>query len=408
MDFENYTIGSLVPGRRNYDSEQPEYRKVVGQILWRLYDLGFSLEAFGDVDQQIARLRHAPGRDAARTERYGKKYAWIAYFEIAGLRADLGLLETEYHREPRISDVDIEPSFPPERRAKRPEFVPALIRSEGGSAIEWFREGPTPFFGDLIVRTDIGRVSDEWILLEGSLRESRGPHQVYAHFVSFLVDTTDAARLAEAGRSGHLGNDYAWVPEDHYLFAGEVPWSDLLPPTEPTELPVVVGRKTVTETIPETGAAHVELLEWLAAHAAESQEETEADESDAAHGEVSPSPRVKTVTETRTVEREILETVAVTVIPTCRYYSWGSNHTTTAEDRHFTTLARQISEAEGLHTRPDEWELFDPSGTAVSRNFMFGEPFGDGGSLSDEANLGRSGCFRTWRGDQLEFNRGEA
>jgi hypothetical protein len=43
MDFENYTLGRLVPDRGNYDSENPEYRKVRAQVLWRVEQLGWSV-----------------------------------------------------------------------------------------------------------------------------------------------------------------------------------------------------------------------------------------------------------------------------------------------------------------------------------------------------------------------------
>jgi hypothetical protein len=40
MDFENYTLGSLVPGRGNYDYEHEGYQKVRAQVLWRVKELG--------------------------------------------------------------------------------------------------------------------------------------------------------------------------------------------------------------------------------------------------------------------------------------------------------------------------------------------------------------------------------
>lgn len=41
MDFENYTIGRLVKDRGNYDFNNNEYRKVLSNIYWRIYDLGY-------------------------------------------------------------------------------------------------------------------------------------------------------------------------------------------------------------------------------------------------------------------------------------------------------------------------------------------------------------------------------
>ena len=50
MDFENYTLGSLVQGRANYDYNHKEYSDIRRQVLWRVGDLGFSNEQFAEVD----------------------------------------------------------------------------------------------------------------------------------------------------------------------------------------------------------------------------------------------------------------------------------------------------------------------------------------------------------------------
>jgi hypothetical protein len=49
------TIGGLVPCRRNYNFQNEEYKRVVGQIIWRIYQLGCRLEAFGEIDKAIAK-----------------------------------------------------------------------------------------------------------------------------------------------------------------------------------------------------------------------------------------------------------------------------------------------------------------------------------------------------------------
>ena len=55
MDFANYTIGWLVPDRSNYNFEHPEYKNVLGSIVWRIYrSWDISLEAFGEIDKRIA------------------------------------------------------------------------------------------------------------------------------------------------------------------------------------------------------------------------------------------------------------------------------------------------------------------------------------------------------------------
>ena len=86
-DFQNYTLGGLVKDRRNYDFEHDEYERVRANIFWRIYNLGYSLDSFGEIDKWIAQgnWNYSRSADGGKTDRYGKKYSWIAFYELAGL-----------------------------------------------------------------------------------------------------------------------------------------------------------------------------------------------------------------------------------------------------------------------------------------------------------------------------------
>ena len=86
MDFENYTLGTLVKGRSNYDYGHQDYRAIRRQVAWRVGNLGYSHERFAEVDQLIGNVSMHSRADRAQIERYGKKYSWIAFFEVYGLR----------------------------------------------------------------------------------------------------------------------------------------------------------------------------------------------------------------------------------------------------------------------------------------------------------------------------------
>ena len=105
----------------NYDFGNENYRRVRRQMEARIIELGYSMSRFRHVDDLISentwRERH---RDASKTDRYGKKYAWIAYFEMYGLRRQQGLLTKWKHQRP--SDVDIDPSFPEPSRKWAPRL----------------------------------------------------------------------------------------------------------------------------------------------------------------------------------------------------------------------------------------------------------------------------------------------
>jgi len=54
-------------------------------ILWRVFDLGWTIECFGHFDRFTIGYH---GRDSSKAERIGKKYQWIAYHEIMALVSD--------------------------------------------------------------------------------------------------------------------------------------------------------------------------------------------------------------------------------------------------------------------------------------------------------------------------------
>ena len=54
-------------------------------IRWRVFDLGWTVERFGDFDRMV---NWNSGRKPDKPERIGKKYQWIAYHEILAYIAD--------------------------------------------------------------------------------------------------------------------------------------------------------------------------------------------------------------------------------------------------------------------------------------------------------------------------------
>ena len=73
-----------------------ELRAIQRYVLWRVFDLGWTIERFGEFDR-FSIGDH--GRSADKPERMGKKYQWIAYHEI------LAYISDHYqYREPSIGD----------------------------------------------------------------------------------------------------------------------------------------------------------------------------------------------------------------------------------------------------------------------------------------------------------------
>ena len=161
MDFENYTLGSLVEGRQNYDYDHAEYKAMRRQILWRVGNLGYSDERFAEVDQRIdGASMHSMG-DRANIERYGKKYSWIAFFEMYGLRHSRGLLPKWYDHD-RPSYIDIDPSFPLPPRAWLPQLDDPLSRGPE-DVVDWVSRGPKPDYGGILKLEEIDGIPGPWL-----------------------------------------------------------------------------------------------------------------------------------------------------------------------------------------------------------------------------------------------------
>lgn len=225
MDFENYTIGRLIPHRRNYDNQHSDYQAVRKQILRRMQDLGYSAALFDELDNTIAQYSFR-SNEQGKTDRYGKKYSWIAFFEMCGLRSALCLLD-DWRDEQRSSDSDIDPSFPSEALEWKPD-LPDYFTGTPRGKIQWLRSGPNPEYGDLLRVDEIDGHSGPWVLIDGFIDQEGSAHrQVFTFLRAILAPEASVPRIREFVEArDYLGNHA--IPssgEDYYTFAGEIPWS---------------------------------------------------------------------------------------------------------------------------------------------------------------------------------------
>jgi hypothetical protein len=225
MDFENYTIGSLIPQRANYDMGDADYAAVRKQILDRMRNLGYDSSRFESIDTEIGRYSWR-ATESGKTDRYGKKYSWIAYFEMYGLRDDRGQLP-EWRQGERTPDCDIDPSFPGPPREWKPQ-LPRPIRNAPTEPAAWLVDGPVPNYRSLLRRTSVDRQQGPWVLLDGYVTQA-GDHdrETFTFLASALVSERNFDRLKGLfEQSAHLGNNR--IPEpasDYYTYMGEIPWS---------------------------------------------------------------------------------------------------------------------------------------------------------------------------------------
>ncbi|GAA3399342.1 NACHT domain-containing protein [Cryptosporangium minutisporangium] len=229
MDFENYVIGSAVEGRANYDSEHPEFRRARGEVMARVWELGWRAAVLGSVDDAIARYSSRSSRysgNRAKVERYGKKYGWIAYYELIGRRDDAGLVRERWWGGGRNVSADIDPTFPDEP-PPAPVHLPKWAPGSPTDDAEWLRGGTVNVPDEVWAPDVLHSVAGEWLLVEGYLTHDGGGRTVFGFFRTFLLESDDVeSAVTLAGAIDYPGNDFfSALPTVRGVFAGEMPWS---------------------------------------------------------------------------------------------------------------------------------------------------------------------------------------
>jgi len=227
MDFGNYTIGHLIPDRRNYDDKNPDYAVQLKQIAWRINKLGYTREKFEKLDREIAQSQpHTRGDHEGRVDRYGKKYGWIAYFEAYGYRSANNTLSK--YREDRPSEIGIDPTF---HGGPVPWNFPPILEFSAATKgqIKWLKDGPTPDARPVLLRQEVADLPGPWVLLDGFLIQKNPPdgREAFTFCRGLLVAQDKISELKSRFFDVEYPGNHE-IPEsgkDHYTFVGEVPWS---------------------------------------------------------------------------------------------------------------------------------------------------------------------------------------
>ncbi|MDH2171079.1 hypothetical protein N5J50_01230 [Acinetobacter johnsonii] len=221
MDFNNYTIGRLTTDRANYDDSHPDYVHTRRTILKRMIQLGYEPEKFQEIDRDISSNSYY-NRDV-KIDRYGKKYSWIAFYEMYGWKADRELLD-DWRVNERCSDVSIDPTFPKLDNSWSPELTNIFTDSPNDIG-EWILNGPTPNYLNLL-ETQQFTQTNSWILLNGFLKEgSKTDYREISTFMrGFFVANEHISKLSDfVFNEDYLGNNaLPQTPEYHYKYAGEM------------------------------------------------------------------------------------------------------------------------------------------------------------------------------------------
>ena len=377
MDFENYTLRGLI----SYDAAPDEDKCVNANVYWRIYDLGFSLENFGKIDKWISEENWNLGRyneHPRKIDRYGKKYSWIAFFELAGFRQDNNLLPDRYD-EGRFSGADIDPSFPDEQQEYN-LVTEDFLGDPEISVEEWISKTPPPDMTKYLKVDNLCGEQGPWILLQGFLpqKDENIGRNMLAFLHGLIVRSEEAAEIVEILKNqGKIdGHSIPSYPEDHRTFAGEIPWCDTYPPNKWEEFPFEVRKVLIPEQQLEF-LRDGEPIPW--------EEEFEVQNIIADLIEKEDEERLEALLSEhnleltiKTVEVEQREHKEFEVLAPVRKNYWEESCSVVIPHRNIALPAREITECLCLYGQPQSFDLFEKeNGRRASITFQYGEKWGE-------------------------------
>ncbi|WP_259250787.1 NACHT domain-containing protein [Salinibacter ruber] len=378
MDFGNYTLGSLVPDRSNYDDEHPAFKEMEGKAYWRIYDLGWTTDRFGEIDREIqseqSLSRH---NQSGKTDRYGKKYSWIAYFELYGHRLDHDAVD---QWDARLSDVDLDPSFP-EPPPSQQLLDQHWLGSPETTTRAWIEEGDIPNLESFAIHEEILGEEGPWVLLSAFYDHDEAglERDLWFRVCGALVDTKEvessvaSERLRENIHSGNI------IPSNHYTFAGEVPWADTFPSNRELRIHDVVDSRTYPkEVIDIANGNEMSKDERSKVYAELERVIEEYSDSIDSVDELNDLIDFEDVEfELTTVEDHEIECVQVfNVLPAVWRNDWEDHHNEINTGPRGQVPARQICKSLNLVSRPQTYDLFEPSGARATLTTHFEEQQG--------------------------------
>lgn len=249
-------LGEIREAERNErEARNPprfDLRQIQRFILKRVFDLGWTEERFGHFDRFIIRSN---GREAAKAERMGKKYQWIAYHEILAFVSDRyqyhELLRNDgdrtYEGPWQIHNRDIDPSCTMKSLREGSSWeghasawwCPASYTAwcEPGNAREWvLNSDDLPKVEELLLVTHPSDGS-RWLNAEAHFDWKEQPPadrkpmdvdhgQIWYNCTGYLLRSDDAQRFLSWAK----GVDFwgRWMPEPaevYWMFLGEHAWS---------------------------------------------------------------------------------------------------------------------------------------------------------------------------------------
>ena len=238
------------------DSAKPRLNLDIIQryVLWRVFDLGWTIERFGDLDGRIS--NSYADRDTRKPERISKKYQWIAYHEILAHISDHfqyrdpyedAASKDEYRGAWQVSVRDIDPSAVVVQRAPRREqpegrtrwwrHDTAIASADDVDHQQWLASESDIPDRDQQLRFICPHNDTTWIKLQGmDIWRSPTPagydrhevdeREIWLYACGYFIDAHEVEEFIAWAKTVDFSG--RWMPEPptaHWLFFGELGWS---------------------------------------------------------------------------------------------------------------------------------------------------------------------------------------
>lgn len=328
MDFEIYTMSLL---HRNNDGPIHGFTE---QIYWRMSNLGYDYTRFEPLDRKIAQSNQFEAR--AKIDRYGKKYSWIAFFELMGIQADRGALPKQYYRD-RFFLPDIDPSFPGQALSDSTLGITNYVgMSPDLNVRDWINKSDEPAIIQLLYKHKFESLPGPWVLLGGTVSQEDSALQrgffIYVMPICFQIrtDVSLPAIMGHALTWDFFSEVIPGPPEDSYTFAGEIPWAYTFP---------VNGQwRWEPDRFAPPKPDDIEVLR--------------------------KPPFVP-------INEEPVNTRLLALIPV-RRNNWEVQRSIENDDRHELVCCREVMQHLGLRLDPLSWNSYDPEGRLATMRIKNG------------------------------------
>ena len=398
MDFDTYTLKGLI----KIDAAPGEHEQVKANVYWRIHDLGFSLKNFGEIDKWISGENSNLGRyheHPRKIDRYGKKYSWIAFYELAGFRQDNNLLPN-YYDNSRTLYTDIDPSFPDEHQEYN-LVTEDLLGNRESTTQQWVSKTPHPDLTSYLKIDSPYGEKGTWILLNGFLsqRDNQVNRDMFAFLQGLIVKSEEVEEIAEILKKQEKidRRTLPFRPEDGYTYAGEIPWCD----TYQENIWEEVSLKTGTVLISEKQQVILRDGEPVSDEELQSFWDSIADliEPEDSFAKLLGFCGINSITNlietrnwqmieaqlhkrgleltTETVDAEQPELQTFEMLVPVRENHWSDSNSVTVPGRSVAIPIRQIAETFSLYGHPQSFDLFEKDGERASITFCYGEEWKD-------------------------------